>query len=234
MRSSFSAQSCDSVPPAPGWIDTIALSASCSPPSIFLISPASTCCCRASRPAARSSATLSPSLAHSNSTSRSSLRVRSDSARSTSSWRRRRRWRTLCAAAWSSQNPDAAACSSRRAISDAAPAASKIAPQIGRPLDQLLVPPCLLLERHRHAVLRFHRSRSIRSCPAARSSSGAASDSVSLHRRRQAHNSSAVTATPAYAGASPMRPYTVSSSCNRTSPTTTADSNNAVRDRARP
>ena len=43
MRSSISAQSCDSVPPAPGWIVTIAFLRSCSPPSIFLVSPASTC-----------------------------------------------------------------------------------------------------------------------------------------------------------------------------------------------
>ena len=42
MRSSISAQSCDSVPPAPGWIVTIAFLRSCSPPSIFLVSPAST------------------------------------------------------------------------------------------------------------------------------------------------------------------------------------------------
>ena len=38
MRSSISAQSCDSVPPAPGWMVTIAFLRSCSPPSIFLIS----------------------------------------------------------------------------------------------------------------------------------------------------------------------------------------------------
>ena len=42
MRSSISAQSCDSVPPAPGWMVTMALLRSCSPPSIFLISPVST------------------------------------------------------------------------------------------------------------------------------------------------------------------------------------------------
>ncbi len=34
MRSSISAQSCASVPPAPGWIVTMALPGSCSPPSM--------------------------------------------------------------------------------------------------------------------------------------------------------------------------------------------------------
>ncbi len=40
--SSISAQSCDSVPPAPGWIDTMALELSYSPPSIFRTSAVST------------------------------------------------------------------------------------------------------------------------------------------------------------------------------------------------
>ena len=50
MRSSISAQSCDSVPPAPGWMVTIALLRSCSPPSIFLISAASTFAASSSSP----------------------------------------------------------------------------------------------------------------------------------------------------------------------------------------
>src|SRR6185295_13343797 len=37
IRSSISAQSWDSVPPAPGWMATIAFRRSCTPPSIFLI-----------------------------------------------------------------------------------------------------------------------------------------------------------------------------------------------------
>ena len=40
MRNSISAQSCDSVPPAPGWIVTMAFLRSSSPESIVRISPA--------------------------------------------------------------------------------------------------------------------------------------------------------------------------------------------------
>ena len=75
MRSSISAQSCDSVPPAPGWIVTMAFLRSCSPPSIFLVSPASTCADElVERRAPRSSATGSPASAHSTRTARSSSR----------------------------------------------------------------------------------------------------------------------------------------------------------------
>ena len=42
MRSSISAQSCDSVPPAPGWMVTMALRASFSPESSVLVSSSST------------------------------------------------------------------------------------------------------------------------------------------------------------------------------------------------
>ena len=57
MRSSISAQSCDSVPPAPGWMVTIAFLRSCSPPSIFLISPACTSWSSASSACANSAST---------------------------------------------------------------------------------------------------------------------------------------------------------------------------------
>ena len=63
MRSSISAQSCDSVPPAPGWMVTMALARSCSPPSIFLVSAASTSGCElVERRAAKSAATSSPAV----------------------------------------------------------------------------------------------------------------------------------------------------------------------------
>ena len=79
MRSSISAQSCDSVPPAPGWMVTMALRASCSPPSIFLISPASTSLCNSSSPRARSASTASPCCSPFDAArSRSSARRRSD------------------------------------------------------------------------------------------------------------------------------------------------------------
>ena len=62
MRSSISAQSCDSVPPAPGWIGHDGVGRSCSPPSILFVSAASTSACRSSRPRARSAATSSPGV----------------------------------------------------------------------------------------------------------------------------------------------------------------------------
>ena len=58
MRRSISAQSCDSVPPAPGWMVTMALRKSCSPPSIFLISPACTSFVQLVEPAAQLFANL--------------------------------------------------------------------------------------------------------------------------------------------------------------------------------
>ena len=58
----------------PDGSSTIAFLRSCSPPSIFLVSPASTSFGRSSRPAARSSPTGSPAWAHSTSTPRSSAR----------------------------------------------------------------------------------------------------------------------------------------------------------------
>ena len=117
MRRIISAQSCDSVPPAPGCTVMIAFLASCSPPSIFLISPASTSPWSASRPRTRSPLTSSPASNHSRRTTRSSVRWRSDFSSVTSSSRRRRRCSTCCAAAWLFQKSGALACASRRASS---------------------------------------------------------------------------------------------------------------------
>jgi hypothetical protein len=47
---------------------------------------------------------------------------------------------TFCAAAWSFQKSGAAACSSIFASSSLGRAASKIAPQIGRALAEVLIP----------------------------------------------------------------------------------------------
>ena len=65
MRSSISAQSWLSVPPAPALIVRIALARSCSPPSIFWNSASSTLASRASRAAAKSLATSSPAASQS-------------------------------------------------------------------------------------------------------------------------------------------------------------------------
>src|SRR3954470_13632555 len=156
MRSSISAQSCDSVPPAPGWMVIIALLRSCSPPSIFLVSPAVTSAASSSRPAARSSATGSPAWAHSASTARSSTRRLSESLREASTSIALRRCSSFCAAAWSFQKSGSPTRCSILASSSAGRAASKIAPQIGCALGEILIPAELLVELksgHDSAVL---------------------------------------------------------------------------------
>ena len=150
MRSSISAQSCDSVPPAPGWIVTMALLRSCSPPSIFLVSPASTCALSSSSARARSSSTGSPACAHSTSTARSSTRVPSARLRSISSSSRRRRCITFCAASWSFQKSGSATRAAILASSSSGRAASKIAPQILRAAREVFVSAELLVELKGH------------------------------------------------------------------------------------
>src|SRR5579872_7492225 len=88
MRSSISAQSCDSVPPAPGWIVTIALRASFSPESKVSVSRRSTNWRSESISRRRSASTLSPSRARSKYAEMSSLwRMRSVSLANISSKR---------------------------------------------------------------------------------------------------------------------------------------------------
>ena len=150
MRSSISAQSCDSVPPAPGWMVTIAFFWSCSPPSIFLVSAASTSRSSASSPSASSRSTSSPACAHSTSTDRSSSRVFSASTIWTSCSRRRRRCSIFCASAWSFQKSGCATSSSRRVSSSRGADRSKITPQLGGALRQVLVPPDEFFEHDCH------------------------------------------------------------------------------------
>ena len=114
MRMSISAQSCDSVPPAPGWIVTIAFLRSSSPESIVRISPVWTSRAYVSRPRVEvRRRRLRPGCAQSSSTPRSSVCFRSDSASVRSSSRRRRRCRIFCAAAWSFQKSGATTCAFR-------------------------------------------------------------------------------------------------------------------------
>src|SRR3954451_5190241 len=150
IRSSTSALSCDSVPPAPGWIVTIAFLRSCSPPSIFLVSPVSTVVDKSSSPRARSSATGSPASAHSTSTARSSVRRRSDSLRSRSSSRRRRRWSSFCAPVWSFQKSGSETRSSIEESSSAERGVSKIAPQVRGAARQILIPAKLFVQLYGH------------------------------------------------------------------------------------
>ena len=100
IRSSISAQSCDSVPPAPGWMVTMALARSCSPPSIFLVSAASTSCWSSSSPRSRSAPTSSPALRP---LDQDAEIVGAPLQRLRSAWSsssRRRRCITFCASAW--------------------------------------------------------------------------------------------------------------------------------------
>jgi hypothetical protein len=53
---------------------------------------------------------------------------------------------TFCAAAWSFQKSEAEACCSIFASSSAGRAASKIAPQIGSALGEILIPSKLIVE----------------------------------------------------------------------------------------
>src|SRR5207244_11563802 len=80
-----------------------------------------------------------PACDHSTITPRSSLFFLSDSTRSRSCSRRRRRCRTFCASAWSFQKSGAAALVSSCVSSSLGREASKIAPQIGSPLVEVLI-----------------------------------------------------------------------------------------------
>src|SRR5687767_3566598 len=153
MRSSISAQSCDSVPPAPGCMETIALAASCSPPSIFLVSAASTCSSSESSALARSAVTSSPLCAHSSRTPMSSIFLARLSRSSRSSASRRCRCRVFCASAWLSQKFGAATLCSSWASSPGSWALSKIAPHIGCALEQIGRSPDQVIENNGQNML---------------------------------------------------------------------------------
>src|SRR6266478_4654614 len=116
MRKSICAQSCDSVPPAPALISTMALRWSCSPLSI-LESSRRSAPCTASAAAARASARVASSLASSASSCKAT--ASSSRCRSRSYWAiwssrplfsRLRAWARF----WSSQKPG---CTLSRSIS---------------------------------------------------------------------------------------------------------------------
>src|SRR5688572_9770965 len=126
---------------------------SCSPPSIFLISPASTIPVNCSMAAESSAVISSPWLAQSTSTPRSSvLAVRAEIS-STSSSTRRRRCRIFCASIWLLQKSGADARASICASSSRGRAASKITPEIGGALHEVLVPAGQLFKRESHECL---------------------------------------------------------------------------------
>lgn len=76
--------------------------------------------------------------------------------RSRSSSRRRRRWRTFCASAWSFQKSGDAARASSLVSSSAGWEASKITSKFGRALHEVLVAACEFVENesHRRSVYR--------------------------------------------------------------------------------
>src|SRR5580765_1969513 len=117
----------------------IAFLRSCSPPSIFLISPACTSWSSDSSACANSASTASPDSDHSTSTPRSSLFFLSDNISSRSCSSRRRRCRTFCASAWSFQKSSAADRASSLLSSSSGLAASKITPEIRGSLGEVLI-----------------------------------------------------------------------------------------------
>ena len=137
--SSISAQSCDSVPPAPGWIVQMALRASDSPDksisvSASLISRSS----RSTRP--RNSPRLSASSsANSKRTEASEISDSNFSWRATAFSRRLRRPISFCASSWSDQKSDADACPSMRFNSSRFAGTSKKPPELFDPRPQVFI-----------------------------------------------------------------------------------------------
>ena len=136
MRSSISAQSCDSVPPAPGWIATIASRSSCSPDNFIVISMLSISVSSWVTSDSISASTSSPSRCSSSSTSSSSDLVLSDSPAATRFSMRERLRPTSCAACGLSQNPGAEICRSISCNDLRAESRSKIAPYAQEPVLQ--------------------------------------------------------------------------------------------------
>ena len=212
MRSSISAQSCDSVPPAPGWMVTMALARSCSPPSIFLISAASTSCFERRRaPRCRSAATSSPASAHSSSTARSSIGGSASRAASRSSLEPAAALQDLLRFGLVLPEVGAAMRRFERASSSAIVGASKIAPQIAAALHQIFAngasdrPVCM-----RHVPAPCHGV----------SAAAATSDPGHGQRRRRRGRT---------APRDRQLSHTPSGACrNRASPTTTAVLEHAV------
>ena len=139
IRSSICAQSCDSVPPAPGWIDTIAAFVSWDPESMIFISNSSRSFRRPATPSAISASRL-PSVASSassRSTVRSSALAASSFTRVTSRDSSVRSRMTSCARRLSSQK-DGCAISVSSAVSRCSlTGTSKMPPELGQATREL-------------------------------------------------------------------------------------------------
>ena len=148
MRISISAQSCDSVPPAPGWIVTIAFLRSSSPESIVRISPVWTSLVEPSSAAREIVARrLRPASPTRRARARSSVLFLERLGSVASSSSRRRRCSTFCAAAWSFQKSGAATWFEvGQLIGERA--SSKPPPQIGGAPGEVAVPADQFVEVH--------------------------------------------------------------------------------------
>jgi hypothetical protein len=154
MRMSIWAQSWDSVPPAPGWIDTMAGLESCGPDSITFSSNSSSSRRRRLIPSPISASRLpsSPaSCASSSRTPRSEACVVNWPTRSTVRARSVRSRISSCARRLSSQNAGAAISVSSLPRRCSLAGRSKMPPQLAHPTGQLSDVPLQLAE---HGVLR--------------------------------------------------------------------------------
>src|ERR1043165_5195223 len=131
MRRSISAQSCDSVPPAPGWMETMASRSSCSPESFMVSSISLTSASSWATSCSISSSTCSPSRWSSSSASRSSDLAWIDSPAAMRFSTRERLRPTSCAFSGSFQKPGADISRSISSKDFFAEARSKIAPDRG-------------------------------------------------------------------------------------------------------
>src|SRR5919109_5187848 len=132
MRISICAQSCDSVPPAPGWIERMAALASCGPESITLSSNSSSSRCSLVIPSRSSASTLSSpaSAASSSRTPRSEAWPPSSVTRATTRATSARSRISSCARRLSSQNAGDAISASRAASRASLLGRSKVPPKL--------------------------------------------------------------------------------------------------------
>src|ERR1051325_11696381 len=156
---SISAQSCASVPPAPDWIEQMALSASCWPDRSISVSASETSPSSRSINSRNSLALPSSSAANSKSTSASATEDSKPSCRLMTRSRRLRCCKTFCAASWSFQKSGSDARASSLDNSSRFVATSKKPPELFDARAQLLGPQAQVtvfavtqLQRSRHST----------------------------------------------------------------------------------
>ena len=180
MRSSISAQSWLSVPPAPALMERMALAGSCSPPSSFWNSASSTRAASESSDAARSPSTFSPASAHSMSTRVSSSRLRSFCSVPRSRSTRFLRLSAACAASCWFQKSGAVIRSSSWPSSFVSAAPSKIAADVRGPRDEVIV---FLLQVVQRGLRTHCKGRPAARGPANEARSAAAKSPPHVHAR---------------------------------------------------